>query len=62
MKRLALPIAAIFLLGGAIYTARTLGFSDAANFLDAKAAQFAEEYRAAKAEASVSQTAPVAAE
>lgn len=49
-KKVALSLAALFVLGGSVYTAKALGFPEIANFLDAQAANFSAQYHAAKAE------------
>lgn len=61
-KKLALSIAAVFVLGGAVYTAKALGFPEAANLLDAQAASFSAQYHAAKAEKAAADAAEAVAE
>ncbi|UDF30132.1 UNVERIFIED_ORG: hypothetical protein LHK14_02050 [Roseateles sp. XES5] len=61
-KKLALSIAAVFVLYGAVGTARLLVYPDIANFLDAQAASFSAQYHAAKAEQAVKDAAEAVAE
>lgn len=61
-KKIALSMLAVFLLGGAVYTAKALGLPEVANFLDAQAASFSAQYHAAKAEKAAQDAAEAVAE
>jgi hypothetical protein len=62
MKKLVLAIAVVFVLGGAVQTAKLFGYPEVANLLDAQIAAFSAQYHAAKAEKAALESAEVAAQ